>query len=517
MGTATITAAYASVKNQGTISLDKIPVLDYGKFYGEVITHLKQPHMHCANYYAFADGNKLKFICCLADDVAGDIKIFSHEMIKKEKMQLTSITREVYAFHIFEREITENFGVDFIYSPWNKPVRYAFDRADKSNVINNYPFYKIQSDELHEVGVGPIHAGVIEPGHFRFLCNGETVLHLEIQLGWQHRGVESLFLQKPSLIQRTVLSESIAGDTAVGHSLAFVSLMESLAGIEVSERLELERTIALELERIAMHVGDLGNINIGMAYQLASSVFGTLRTPVINYTQTWCGNRFGKGLNRVGGTHYPFTAELASKLTGLLDKFETSFIPMAERTFSLASFLMRAENIGKVTHKQMELIGAVGMAARAAGVSRDLRSTHSFAGYKKNKIPTQTLPQGDVWARAMLRNLEIKDSITFVRQLMDDIRSRFPASGKGQTEKPKQEKELRLVPNSFCVSMTEGWRGEICHCAVTDNNGSIKHYKAKDPSMHNWMALALSLRDLEISDFPINNKSYNLSYCGHDL
>ncbi len=427
-------------------------------------------------------------------------------------MQLTSITKEIYSFHIFEREIAENFGVEFIYSPWYKPVRYAFDRADKNKVINNYPFYKIQGDELHEVGVGPIHAGVIEPGHFRFLCNGETVLHLEIQLGWQHRGVESLFLTKPSLIQRTVLSESIAGDTAVGHSNAFANLVESLASIKINERLEIERTIALELERIAMHVGDLGNMNIGFAYQLAASVFGTLRTPVINYTQTWCGNRFGKGLTRVGGNNYPFTEELADKLAKLLDNFEGRFDPMAEHMFGLPSVLMRAENIGKVTETQMRLIGAVGMAARAAGVARDLRKSHPFAAYKNSPIETETLSNGDVWARAMLRKLEIKISIEYIRDLMRKL-----AKLNEPSTKPVPEKELKLAADSLCVSLVEGWRGEICHCAITDSEGNIVHYKVKDPSMHNWLALALSLRALEISDFPINNKSYNLSYCGHDL
>jgi Ni,Fe-hydrogenase III large subunit len=252
-------------------------------------------------------------------------------------------------------------------------------------------------------------------------------------------------------------------------------------------------------------------MNIGMAYQLAASVFGTLRTPLINYTQTWCGNRFGKGLNRVGGTHYPFSHELQTKLNELLNKFETSFAPMAERTFSLPTFLMRAENIGKVTTKQMALIGAVGMAARAAGLSRDLRTTHPFAAYQKHKIPMQMLRQGDVWARAMLRYNEVNDSISYLRQLIDLVSKQDSAT------KPMTEKDIHLAPNSFCISMVEGWRGEICHCAVTDATGSIKHYKVKDPSTHNWMALALSLRDLEISDFPINNKSYNLSYCGHDL
>jgi Ni,Fe-hydrogenase III large subunit len=512
METLTLNDKYVVIKNQGTVSLFDIPAISYNLFLSEVTELLQNEQNHCVSYYAYPVRDKLKFICCIADDRAGGLLVFSHEHPLRKGIQLNSITQSIYAFHIFEREISENFGVEFINNPWNKPVRYAFNRADRKKVINDYPFYKIQSDELHEVGVGPIHAGVIEPGHFRFLCNGETVLHLEIQLGWQHRGIENLFLTKPSLIQRTVLSESIAGDTAVGHSASFVTLLESLGSVKVNERLEIERNIALELERIAMHVGDLGNLNIGLAYQLASSVFGTLRTPVINYTQTWCGNRFGKGINRVGGTHYPFTEELADKLIKLLDNFEKRFDPMAERTFGLPSVLMRVENIGKVTERQMRTIGAVGMAARMAGVERDIRKSHPFGAYINNKINTETVEAGDVWARAMLRKLEIKISIAYIRNLIKRL---------GELEEPSlepiPEKDLKLAPDSLCVSLVEGWRGEICHCAVTNSDGMVVHYKVKDPSMHNWLALALSLRDLEISDFPINNKSYNLSYCGHDL
>jgi len=512
METTEITSTFIAIKNQETVPLSHIPVLPYGDFYSEVIGLMKLPHIHCVNYYACRNTDVLKFICCLADDLEKDIKVLSHEMPTKEKMKLTSIAREIYAFHIFEREITENFGIEFIYSPWVKPVRYAFNRADRTKEINNYPFYKIESEELHEVGVGPIHAGVIEPGHFRFLCNGETVLHLEIQLGWQHRGVEDLYLKKSSLIQRTILSESIAGDTAAGHSNAFVNLMESMGKISVDKRLEIERTIALELERIAMHAGDLGNMNIGLAYQLASSVFGTLRTPVINFTQTWCGNRFGKGINRVGGTHYPLTEELIDTLLKLLDRFEKSFKPMSDRLFSLSSALMRMENIGKVTKNQMQLIGAVGMTARMAGMSRDIRLSHPSAAYQDFTITSETLENGDVWARAWLRKIEIENSIDYIRSLVSELRKtrHNPAN-------PVADSELTLTSDSFCVSLVEGWRGEICHCAITGENGDMIHYKVKDPSFHNWMALALSLRDLEISDFPINNKSYNLSYCGHDL
>jgi Ni,Fe-hydrogenase III large subunit len=505
--------SYATAVNGSSLPLTRIPVLPYDQFFKIVLDLLSPEANHCVNYYAYqqASGN-LKFICVIACDETHELFVLSHELSSDIEKILPSLSPKCFPLHIFEREIAENFGVEFEDHPWAKPVRYAFNRADQNNVINTYPFYKIDSDELHEVGVGPIHAGVIEPGHFRFLCNGETVLHLEIQLGWQHRGIENLFLTKPSLLQRTVLSESIAGDTALGHSLAFVNMMESLGNLKVNKRLELERTLALELERIAMHVGDLGNVNIGFAYQLASSVFGTLRTPVINYAQTWCGNRFGKGLNRVGGSHYPFTPELSDKLNKLLNDFEERFNPMAERLFQLPSALVRAENIGKVTKKQMELIGAVGMAARNAGLQRDVRTTHPFSGFKKNPIETLVLEQGDVWSRLMLRKQEIKISLDYIRELMDVM-----GELKEEIPKPISQQDLALAPDSLCVSMVEGWRGEICHCGITDAEGNIFHYKVKDPSLHNWMALALSLRDLEISDFPINNKSYNLSYCGHDL
>jgi Ni,Fe-hydrogenase III large subunit len=499
-----------AVNNQECVRLADIPVLSYGAFYQAVTDLLSKPDNHCATYHAFPSGADLKFLAAIADDLTGKIHLLSHLIPYGSQKQLTALTRELYPMHGFEREIAENFGVDFIYHPWKKPVRYPWNRADPAQVINNYPFYKIGGDELHEVGVGPIHAGVIESGHFRFLCNGETVLHLEIQLGWQHRGIEQLYLDKPSLLQRTLLSESIAGDTAVGHATAFVMAMESLGRLEIDSRLKIERTIAQELERIAMHVGDLSNVCIGIAYQLGSSVLGALRTPVINYAQTWCGNRFGKGLIRAGGTHYPLNGELVDALNRLLDDFEKRFSTMADRLFSLPSALMRFENIGTVTRKQMELIGAVGMTARMTGLMRDIRRSHPYGAYTEHPVELAHARTGDVWARMAIRRQEIMNSIAYIRQLLTQLSSE-------DTHSPKPEIELRLAPDSVVVSLAEGWRGEIGHCAITNSQGEISHYKVKDPSFHNWMALALSLRNLEISDFPINNKSYNLSYCGHDL
>ena len=501
-----------SIHNTEAVSITEIPVLAYADFKAQVLTWLHFEKCHCVAYFAYPFAGGLKFIAAIADDSNAQIYLLSHEQ-QGQNIELDALSATAMPMHIYEREIAENYGVVFNNHPWPKPVRFAFNRFNQEMQVNDYPFYKIESDQLHEVGVGPIHAGVIEPGHFRFLCNGETVLHLEIQLGWQHRGVEQLYLDKKTMLQRAILSENIAGDTAVGHATAYALVSESLTGAHTQNTmLDIERTVALEWERIAMCIFDLSNLNIGIAYQLANSVFGALRTPVINFFQSWCGNRFGKSLIRPGGTHYPLTDELVTKLVAIMDDFETRFDAMAEKTFHLPSVLNRFDGIGKVSKKQMTLIGAVGQAAKAAGLIRDTRYTHPVLAYETLKILPEMQNGGDVLARFTMRRLEIKQSITMIRHLLD-MRQYVDQ----ESAAPLKQSESSMKPNTFSLALVEGWRGEICHCAITDENGNLQHYKVKDPSFHNWLALALSLRNLEISDFPINNKSYNLSYCGFDL
>lgn len=498
------------IKNAESIPLQDIPLMEYIDFKVEMLNLLGKSENHCVNYFAFRQESQFQLIACVANDVEGNIALLTHKIEVQQHPVLESLTQYHFPLHIFEREIHECFGIEFTGHPWQKPVRYSHDRVDQNQEIDNYPFYSIKSEELHEVGVGPIHAGVIEPGHFRFICNGENVLHLEIQLGWQHRGIEQLFLEKEKLLKRTLLAENIAGDTAIGHSLAFAQLMESLGEITVSNQLHLERSIALELERIAINVGDISALCVDVAYNLGASVFSVLRTGIINFTQQWCGNRLGKSMIRTGGTNYRLTPELKNRLLVVLEDFEKRFIEMSHYTYKLPSVENRFDNIGTVTTRQAQLIGSVGMAARMTNVKRDIRETHPFSGFTKHPYKAIVLEKGDVFARFLLRRKELKKSIAWIREALDLIDFEHEI-----IEVPK--KEITLAPSSFSVSLTEGWRGEICHCAVTDENGKLIRYKIKDPSMHNWKSLELSLRNLEISDFPINNKSYNLSYCGHDL
>src|SRR4030095_6949626 len=193
---------YFTILNNQTIPILAIPVLNYDEFL-ELNTKLVQKkEFHCVNYYGFITDSRIKLICCIANDKEQNVYISSAE-IEKNLRSVSSFTARHLSFHIFERELHENFEIDYRDHPWLKPVRYAFNRRIPQDKIENYPFYQIHSEELHEVGVGPIHAGIIEPGHFRFICNGEQILHLEIQLGYQHRGIEELFLSKKKLLQRT--------------------------------------------------------------------------------------------------------------------------------------------------------------------------------------------------------------------------------------------------------------------------------------------------------------------------
>ncbi len=498
------------IKNNRSVNLTEIPILSYDEFQALVLKIFAQEDNHCLTYFAYIKENGLHFIMAVADDKTHDIIILSHFLKTTEKQTLQSLSEKIFALHIFEREIHENFSVEFSYHPWLKPVRFAHNRANKELQVNDYPFYSIRSEELHEVGVGPIHAGIIEPGHFRFICNGENVLHLEIQLGWQHRGIEQLFLDRKQNLQRNILAENIAGDTVIGHTTTFAQTMEALAGMQVAEQTQIERALAMELERIAIHTGDIAALCTDAAYHLGANVFGILRTAIINFTQLWCGNRLGKSLVRMGGTYFPFTEELKKELLEMLLKYEKQFDEMANVTYRLPSIQNRFDFVGKVTPQQARLIGTVGLSARMVNIERDIRVTHPNLAMRKFPYEMIVVENGDVFSRFLLKKKEIVTAIAWIRNLMSNYQ--FDAS---KAEKPNYH--LPLKPDKLAISINEAWRGEVCHCAVTDEKGELIHYKIKDPSMHNWKALELSLRNTEISDFPINNKSYDLSYCGHDL
>jgi Ni,Fe-hydrogenase III large subunit len=419
-----------------------------------------------------------------------------------ERRSYPAFSYDNSCMNYFECELYEQTGIEPERHPWLRPVRKAYT-AQGSN--RPYSFYRIEGEEVHEVGVGPVHAGVIEPGHFRFQCHGEEILHLEIQLGYQHRGLEELLPErKPS--QQLVLVESIAGDSVIAHTTAFCSAVEALAGVTPSLRDQAIRGVAAELERVAMHLATLSGIATDIGFALPSAAFGGLRTAVINLIAGICGNRFGRGWVIPGGVRFDLNAALIEKARRILDEVLTKFSDIETLFFDSSSALARLEEVGVVTSRQASSIGLVGLTARASGIASDARADFPYGIYRYSSIPSPTLDSGDVYARAKLRALEIHNSIQFILEQLDHL----PA--------PKAKSlPKELAKNAFTIALTEGHRGEIAHVVRTDANGRLAQIKIKDPSFHNWYALALAVRENGISDFPLCNKSFDLSYAGHDL
>jgi len=458
--------------------------------------------------FGLPDGaDRLRLVAVVADDAEGALGITSSVVART----YPSLTPRWPQAARFEREIREQCGAVPEGHPAPKPVRrhppdhaprdWTWAPADREA----YAFDAVAGDEVHEVAVGPVHAGIIEPGHFRFQAHGERVLGLEIMLGYQHRGVERL-LETVDRPRAAVVAESIAGDTVIGHADAYCGAMEALARCRKTPRAQAIRGIALELERLANHVGDLGALAGDVAYQPGASYFGRLRGEFLNLLLAGSGNRFGRGLLRPGGVRFDLTPDLVGALRDGLPRLSELLEPVARLMFGDASVQARFEGVGVVDPAQAEREGFVGPVARACEIPRDVRHDHPWGVFRFAHVPVATAWAGDVFARAQVRRLETQRSLEFLADQLVGI-----PKGAAMVEVGA------LRPDELVVSLVEGWRGEIAHVVITDGHGGIRRHKVTDPSFRNWPALAAAMPGTAISDFPLCNKSFNLSYAGHDL
>jgi Ni,Fe-hydrogenase III large subunit len=496
--------------NGEAVDARAVPVLPIDRFRSVVLEVVRAGGRLCALFGRPAD-ERAVVTAVLADDPEGRLGLCSTAV----RGSYPSLSAEAPAAQAFERELAEQLGIVPEGHPWLKPLRFepplragpdAFGRRDPGATIpGEYPFFAVEGEEVHEVAVGPVHAGIIEPGHFRFQCHGEQVFHLEIVLGYQHRGVEALLRGGPDR-RSLVLAESIAGDTSIGHGLAYVKAIESLCGRPPPARAMALRGVALELERMANHVGDLGAIANDVGFLPTASYCGALRADFLNATAELCGNRFGRGLLAPGGVKHDLAAAEARALAGRVRASWERARAAAGLLFESPSSRARLEGTGAVTAETARALGLVGPAARASGLDRDVRRDHAYGIYRFVHVPVTTADGGDVLARALVRLLEAERSAEFVTSQLENLPD-------GDVRAPIGP----LAPERLVVSLVEGWRGEIAHVAMTDARGRLDRYKVKDPSFHNWLGLAMALRDGQISDFPLCNKSFNLSYAGHDL
>ena len=408
---------------------------------------------------------------------------------------------------IYERELWEQTGLIPDGHPWLKPVRFEGERQQR---MTDYPFFQVRGQEVHEVGVGPIHAGVIEPGHFRFMCLGEKVHHLEIQLGYQHRGVEALLLRRPPLTLAATI-ESACGDSAVAYAWAYCNAVEALTDTTLAFETEVLRGIALEMERIAMHLATLNGLATDIAFVQGTGTYGRLRTAMINASQRVSGNRFGRGWLRPGRAR-GLTDALRQDLIRTLSATATDVAGINELMQAALSVRARFQGTGVVSRKTAQELGLTGLVARASGVALDARSELPGRLYAQLPITSLTETTGDCWARMLLRMREIDVSIGWILDILnggayDLTADRFH----------RDVLSAPLRPEALCVSLIEGPRGPVVQVLETGEQGQLLHYKLQDPSLPNWFGLAMAVRDNPISDFPICNKSFDLSYCGNDL
>lgn len=489
-------APFFSFTNASRISWASVPVFSVTKLV-RLTSEMLESGARLCSWFGVPDHDGTILVAVLALDSESILGVARSEPISGSYPSLTPKHPEA---HLFEREVWEQHGLVPVGHPWLKPVRHTFDNAPA-----NAPFFRVEGGEVHEVAVGPVHAGVIEPGHFRFQCAGEEVLHLEIALGYQHRGIEEALAGGPHPATMSQM-EALSGDTSIAHSTAYASVMEALGGVEAPLRAQWLRAIALELERLANHTGDMGALAQDVAFLPTSSACGKIRGDFLNLTALMCGNRFGRGLIRPGGCRHDLEEERVETLTGRL-KTHMKDVEQAMAWFwDAASVRVRFRNVGVVHPSQATEIGLVGPAARACGLVRDVRFDHPAGWHRFSHSPVAVWPSGDIFARARVRSLEVQRS---GRYLFEQLA--VPVDGEIKTALPAPQ------PESMAVSLVEGWRGEVCHVALTDHFGRFRRYKITDPSFHNWTGLALSLRGTAISDFPICNKSFNLSYCGFDL
>jgi len=431
-----------------------------------------------------------------------------------------SIAAQHPAANWFEREAMDFFGVvpvghpnptrvalheDWPDGEWPLRKDFPADREVPRVPGEHHPFRPVTGEGVFQVPVGPVHAGIIEPGHFRFGVAGEPVLYLQLRLFYVHKGIEKRFERLPWR-HGVFLAESISGDTSVGHALAHAHAIERLAGIAVPPRGQALRMILLELERIYNHTADIGALATDVAFTVPASRAQALREGLLRLHDRLFGTRLLRGTISVGGVRREFGAAACDVLQGHLRKFERDFDSLIGLLVDAGTFTDRVDATGVLTEQAARDLGIVGVAARASGVDGDLRRDHPHEAYDRVRFEVPVEKGGDVRARLMVRAREVEQSLVILHQVLDEMPD-TPIAG------PVPE---RLPARGSALGWVEAWRGPCTHWIATDDRGEIARVKVTDPSFLNWPGLAQAVPGNIIPDFPVINKSFNLSYSGND-
>ncbi|RII28854.1 MAG: hypothetical protein CXR31_02995 [Geobacter sp.] len=441
--------------------------------------------------------------------------------IPRDDPTFPSLTKKYIPAFRFERQIESLMGlvpVGHVHSdhrPWIKfedwpadawPLRKSFDPAQKMpRVPGEYRWARARGEGVYEIPVGPVHAGIIEPGHFRFQAMGEDILNLEERLGYTHKGIEKRF-EALSWKDGVRLAGRVSGDSTVAHALCYCRSLEALCGIEPPPRALWLRAILLERERIANHLGDIGAVANDAAFAFLLYQFSRLKETLLRLNRRLFGHRYLMDRVVPGGVAVDLTPEgteaILAELDWLTDEFER-LITIYDLNPSLED---RVRTTGILSADLARDLGTVGFVARASGQPLDCRVQTPFPPYDRFPPSMTVLNSCDVHARVWVRVCEVRDSVRLIREFLATL--------------PHGEilaKSIPPTPHASGFAVVEGWRGEIVYWLQAGGEGVINRCMIRDPSSVNWLGLEQAVLGNIVPDFPLCNKSFNQSYSGHDL
>jgi len=445
-----------------------------------------------------------------------DRRIELHVPVDRTRPELPTLAGISLPASRFERELQDLFGIEPMDHPqprrlvlhqhwpdgWHPMRSDAGPTPPMVDEAGPYPFVPVEGTGVYEIPVGPVHAGLIEPGHFRFWVVGETILRMKARLWFVHKGIERLFEGK-TVTDGLAIAERISGDSAVGHGIAYCQAVEDALGVEVPAEAQVLRAVLLEMERIYNHVADIGALCNDVGFGLANAWTLSLREQLLQLNHKLTGHRLLRGGVAVGGAsvrRLPASSEL--------EEIAGQFDDLAELADSNAFVMERFSGTATLDQSHARDLGLVGVAARASGVAFDARVAHPFVEFGDRFTPVMR-DEGDVMARYRVRVDEVRGAI----QLLEDLIGRVDA---GQAMAP-DEGSPAADRSHGGVGIAEGWRGVVVHRIELSAGGTLARAKVVDPSFLNWPGLPVSLADTIVPDFPLANKSFNLSYAGNDL
>jgi formate hydrogenlyase subunit 5 len=433
-----------------------------------------------------------------------------------------SVVRHFPSAGWFERAVQDGFGIRFTgafdsrrlflheaYPPQFHPLLKTFKNHELSAVEKAhggapYQFKEVEGEGVYNVLVGPVHAGIIEPGHFHFSVVGETIANLEVRMFYKHRGIEKLAEGKTSE-ETVIIAETLSGDETVANATAFCLAVEKIAETKVTRRAWMLRMILLEMERVYSHLGDLAGMIVDVAFSLGATEFSILREEILRYNEILSGSRFLKGIICPGGLKRDIPVKSLYLLTDYLDAFVKRFKKAVNYVRSLDSVLDRLETTGVIDPKLIDPLNISGPAARASGVTLDTRHDHPYGPYSEFEMALRTEEKGDVLSRFDVKSAEVQDSVKIIQDLI---------AGLAELGAQPVRNEFK-VKDGYALALVEAARGQNLHW-VYIQNGQIERYTVRSSSFCNWQAIEHAVMGNIVPDFPLINKSLNLSYAGTD-